>query len=92
MNIAESKTITRGTLWLVITFCVVLILGLCSASASAVIAWAHTIDERGLENQRRITVLETKFAAMDQKLDSAAERQRDMLELLRSHMGIPSPK
>ena len=86
MDMTESRSVTRGTLWLLIAVCSALLIGLATIVGSGAEAWARTVEERGLENQRRITLLEARFAAMDEKLDSSAQRQKDMLDLLREHM------
>jgi len=86
MSIPESKSVTRGTLWLVLVACGVLIAALARVSTSGIEAWAKTVEDRGIENQRRITALERQYAAIEEQLKASADRQTDMLELLREHM------
>jgi hypothetical protein len=86
MTIEESRTISRGNMWLIITVLVTLLIAVCTLSVSGVQAWARTIEDRGIDNQRRITALERQYAAIDEQLRASAARQSDILELLREHM------
>ena len=75
----ETKTVSRGVLWLVVCLSGFIILALTSVSASTISNWALMVDKRGLENMARITALENKYSSIEAKLDS-------IQELLRSHM------
>ena len=86
MSMTESRSVTRGTLWLIIAVCVALMGGLTTIAITGAAAWARTVEDRGVDNAKRITVLEAKISGMDAKLDAAAERQKDLLDLLREHM------
>jgi hypothetical protein len=82
----ESKSVSRGVLWLIIAMCASLIMALGTVASSGAAAWARTVEDRGIQNERRISTLEAKFSAMDAKLDSSADRQREVLVLLRQHI------
>ncbi len=79
-------TPSRGTLILILSIAGALILGLATVSGSVITSWANNIQTLGIENQRRITVLEAQYAAIGEQLKASAARQADMLELLREHM------
>ena len=85
-SVDESKSVTRGTLWLIISMCSCLIMALGSIAASGAASWARTIEDRGIQNERRISSLEASYSAINAKLDASTERQKDVLELLRQHM------
>lgn len=84
--IAESRTITRGTLWLIVTVLVALLLGTISITMSTVRSWAATIEVRGISNEMRIGKLETQFLVIETELRYGREKQEEMLRLLREHM------
>lgn len=86
MGIPESRSINRGTLWLIVTVLAALIMALGGVSMTVIGAWARTIEQRGLDNQARITALERQYGAIEEQLRSSASRQADMLDLLREHM------
>src|SRR3954467_12933656 len=78
--VPESRSVTRGTLWLIVAIAGTMIMLLLGVSMSGAAAWARVIEDRGLSNERRITILEARFAANESKLDSIHEGQRDMRE------------
>jgi hypothetical protein len=82
----ESRSVTRGTLWLLISIAAALIISLATVAAEGAGSWASTIQSHTDELERRESLLEAKVAGLDSKLDAAAKRQEDMLMLLRQHM------
>ena len=81
----ESKTVTRGTLWLIISIAAALIVCFGTMLAEGAGAWASTIQAHTDQLERRESIIEARVASLDVKLDAAAKREEDMLMILREH-------
>lgn len=83
MLVAETKTVPRGVLWMVVGLAGTLIVGLISLLLVVTGHWADTVDKRGLENQVRITVLEREFSSLAQEMKTNSQDHKELKELLR---------
>jgi hypothetical protein len=61
-------------------------MALGSIAASGAASWARNMEDRGVQNERRISALEVSFASMNSKLDAASEKQKEILRLVQIHM------
>jgi hypothetical protein len=86
MTTSETKTVSRGTLWLVLYVCAALLTTTVAMSASMVRSWASTVEQRGVDNQKRMGDLEQRWAVVQERLRENAEMDKTILELLREHI------
>lgn len=86
MSTSESRTVPRGVLWMVVTIAGVIIITLATVTASVVSNWALMVDKRGLDNQQRITSIETNMSGIKSQLNSIERIAEDNKALLLQHI------
>lgn len=86
MSIPETKSVSRGVLWMVIVISSVLLMSIGNLAAQLMSQRIDVLDKRGVENQVRITILERQYAVIDSKLLDISKSQEQSINLLREHM------
>ena len=71
---------------MVVTIAGVIIITLATVTASVVSNWALMVDKRGLDNQQRITSIETNMSGIKSQLNSIERIAEDNKALLLQHI------
>lgn len=83
----ESRSVSRGVLWLVVVCASAVLMALAQLSATLINQRIDTLDRRGVANQERIAALEAKYAVIEIQLQQNSTDHGQIIDLLKEHMG-----
>lgn len=86
-SVTESKSVSRGVLWLIVACAAAILMALAHLSATLINQRIDTLDRRGVQNQERIVALETKYSVIEVQLKQNSKDHEQIIDLLKEHMG-----